>query len=129
MASSSLQDDKKSSDGTIEGVYSHSDFAEGEVVSTNAQQLHRKLRGRQVQLFAVGGAIGTCKWIYRILVLARRLKLTGIIALFVQMGAALPKGGPAGLFIGFVAYGTIMVAVNQCFGNIILPTPESTLTH
>ena len=32
------------------------------------------------------------------------------------MGASLPKGGPAGLFLGFVAYGTIILAVNQCFG-------------
>jgi amino acid transporter len=34
------------------------------------------------------------------------------------MGAVLPKGGPAGLFIGFVVYGTIMLAVNQCFGIV-----------
>lgn len=32
------------------------------------------------------------------------------------MGASLPKGGPAGLFLGFIAYGTIILAVNQCFG-------------
>lgn len=32
------------------------------------------------------------------------------------MGAALPKGGPAGLFLGFVVYGTMMLSVNQCFG-------------
>lgn len=39
------------------------------------------------------------------------------IALFVQMGAVLPKGGPAGLLLGFAAYGTIILAVNQCFGE------------
>jgi hypothetical protein len=34
------------------------------------------------------------------------------------MGATLPKGGPAGgLFIGFLAYGTIVMAVNECFGE------------
>lgn len=33
------------------------------------------------------------------------------------MGASLPKGGPAGLFLGFVAYGTIVLSVNQCFGR------------
>lgn len=32
------------------------------------------------------------------------------------MGATLPKGGPAGLFLGFCVYGTIILAVNQCFG-------------
>lgn len=40
-----------------------------------------------------------------------------LAALFVQMGASLPKGGPAGLFLGFVIYGTIVLAVNQCFGT------------
>ena len=49
-------------------------------------------------------------------VMGGRLPLTGP-ALFVQMGAVLPKAGPAGLFLGFVAYGTIILAVNQCFGE------------
>ena len=35
------------------------------------------------------------------------------------MGSALPKGGPAGLFLGFVAYGTIVLSVNQCFGESV----------
>lgn len=34
-----------------------------------------------------------------------------------QIGSALPKGGPAGLFLGFVVYGTMIFAVNQCFGE------------
>jgi amino acid transporter len=42
--------------------------------------------------------------------------MSGGLALYVQMGASLPKGGPAGLFLGFVLYGTIVLAVNQCFG-------------
>lgn len=33
------------------------------------------------------------------------------------MGASLPKGGPAGLFLGFVVYGTVIWSVNQCFGK------------
>lgn len=33
------------------------------------------------------------------------------------MGATLPKGGPGGLFLGFVIYGTVMLCVNQCFGK------------
>lgn len=33
------------------------------------------------------------------------------------MGASLPKGGPAGLFLGFVVYGTVIWCVNQCFGK------------
>ncbi|KIX07724.1 uncharacterized protein Z518_02378 [Rhinocladiella mackenziei CBS 650.93] len=81
-------------------------IAEGEIITAGSQQLHRKLRGREVQLIAVGGAIGT--------------------SLFVQMGAVLPRGGPAGLFIGFVVYGTIILAVNQCFAEMIcyMPIPS-----
>jgi len=43
---------------------STSDDATGMVtdISTGSQHLHRKLRGKEVQLFAIGGAIGTCKY-------------------------------------------------------------------
>lgn len=39
------------------------DVRSGSVVDVTAgsQALHRKLRGKEVQLFAIGGAIGTCK--------------------------------------------------------------------
>lgn len=33
------------------------------------------------------------------------------------MGSVLPKGGPAGLFLGFMIWGAVMVAVNECFGE------------
>lgn len=40
------------------------DFARGTsediLASSGSQALHRKLRGKEVQLFAIGGAIGTC---------------------------------------------------------------------
>ncbi|KAF9890623.1 hypothetical protein FE257_005754 [Aspergillus nanangensis] len=77
-----------------------------ELISAGSQHLHRRIGGKEVQLFAVGGAIGT--------------------SLYVQMGASLPKGGPAGLFLGFVAYGTIMLAVNQCFAEMVtyMPIPS-----
>jgi hypothetical protein len=38
------------------------DVNEGEMVTAGSQHLHRKLRGKEVQLFAVGGAIGTCMY-------------------------------------------------------------------
>ncbi|KAL4908425.1 hypothetical protein BDW74DRAFT_175107 [Aspergillus multicolor] len=72
-------------------------------ISAGSQHLHRKLGGKEIQLFAVGGAIGT--------------------SLYVQMGASLPKGGPAGLFLGFVLYGTIVLAVNQCFAEMVTYMP------
>ncbi|KAK1145551.1 hypothetical protein N8T08_004109 [Aspergillus melleus] len=77
-----------------------------DLISAGSQHLHRRLRGREVQLFAVGGAIGT--------------------SLFVQMAAVLPKAGPAGLFLGFVAYASIILSVNQCFAEMVcyLPVPS-----
>lgn len=94
------------------------DALPSELISAGSQDLHRKLGGKEVQLFAIGGAIGTCKWPTPVLKEAN----TNRVALFVQMGAALPKGGPANLFLGFVIYGTVMYSVNQCFG-----TPSVTL--
>ena len=40
---------------------SSSTGAPGEIITAGSQHLHRKLRGREVQLIAVGGAIGTCR--------------------------------------------------------------------
>ncbi|KAL1642523.1 hypothetical protein SLS61_009674 [Didymella pomorum] len=70
---------------------------------SGAQSLHRSLRGKEVQLFAIGGAIGT--------------------SLYVQMGSALPKGGPAGLFIAFLLWGGVMWAVNECFAEMVTYAP------
>ncbi|KAJ5650429.1 amino acid permease [Penicillium longicatenatum] len=52
--------------------------------------------------------------------------IAGAIALFVQMGQALPKGGPAGLFNAFLIWGIIMWAVNECFAEMVtyLPIPS-----
>lgn len=62
----------------------------------SSAHLQRRLRSKEVQLFAIGGAIGT--------------------GLFLQMGAALPKGGPGGLLLGFVIWGVVMLCINECFG-------------
>ncbi|KAJ5679164.1 hypothetical protein N7462_007408 [Penicillium macrosclerotiorum] len=74
-----------------------------ELISAGSENLHRRLGGKEVQMLAVGGAIGT--------------------SLFVQMGASLPKGGPAGLFLGFVVYGTVIWSVNQCFAEMVTYLP------
>ncbi|GME65054.1 hypothetical protein GTA08_BOTSDO02731 [Neofusicoccum parvum] len=76
---------------------------ESQLVSAGSQHLQRKLRSREVQLFAIGGAIGT--------------------SLYVQMGSALPKGGPAGLFIGFLVWGAVMLCVNECFAEMVCYAP------
>lgn len=75
----------------------------GEDVSVDetagSEHLHRKLRGTQVQLFAIGGAIGT--------------------SLFVQMANVLPKSGPAGLFLGFAIWATVLFSVNEAFAEMV----------
>jgi amino acid transporter len=42
------------------------------------------------------------------------------------MGSALPKGGPAGLFIAFFIWAMVMWAVNECFAEMVsyLPVPS-----
>lgn len=39
------------------------------------------------------------------------------------MGSALPKGGPAGLFIAFAIWGGVMWAVNECFAEMVTYVP------
>ena len=74
--------------------------------TAGAEHLHRQLRGTQVQLFAIGGAIGT--------------------SLFVQMANVLPKSGPAGLFMGFALWATVLWSTNECFAEMVcyMPIPS-----
>ena len=67
------------------------------VVDSRPPHLKRELEGKQVQLFAIGAAIGT--------------------GVFVSMGSYLPTGGPAGLFLGFLAWAIVVYGVNECYGK------------
>ncbi|EPE10853.1 general amino acid permease [Ophiostoma piceae UAMH 11346] len=95
----------KEKDPVADAPAAGSDVSEGVVsdIQAGSQHLHRKLRSKEVQLFAIGGAIGT--------------------SLYVQMGSALPKGGPAGLFIAFLIWGLVMWAVNECFAEMVTYAP------
>ncbi|KAH8803586.1 general amino acid permease [Xylogone sp. PMI_703] len=101
--SKSTSDPSKDFDAELDEKHISRTSLPGELITAGSEHLHRALGGKELQLFAVGGAIGT--------------------SLFVQMGASLPKGGPAGLFLGFVVYGTIMLAVNQCFAEMVTYLP------
>ncbi|ESK89860.1 general amino acid permease [Moniliophthora roreri MCA 2997] len=68
-------------------------------------QTHRKLKSRHIQLIGIGGTIGT--------------------ALFVQIGSALTKGGPASLFLGFTIWCTFILAVNNCLSEMVTWIPIS----
>lgn len=63
----SSQDEKTAVKATADLTSgSNADVTEGtsENLAAGSQALHRKLRGKEVQLFAIGGAIGTCKFFF-----------------------------------------------------------------
>lgn len=50
--------DTEPSPSTYDGDVAHGTSSH---INSGSQALHRNLRGKEVQLFAIGGAIGTCK--------------------------------------------------------------------
>lgn len=83
---------------------SNHDLQHGQV-SDNADNLHRRLSNRQIQLLAIGGSIGT--------------------ALFVSIGTGLAAGGPAALFIAYTLYSLVVACVNNCISEMIILQPVS----
>lgn len=80
-----------------------SDVAIGEIIHEEALQRH--LTPRQVQLFSIGGAIGT--------------------ALFVTIGYGLLHGGAASLLIAFIMQSCIVGLVNNCLAEMTTFMPVS----
>ncbi|KAK3670370.1 hypothetical protein LTR78_009723 [Recurvomyces mirabilis] len=76
-----------------------------EGVNENADQLHRRLGNRQIQLMAIGGSIGT--------------------ALFVSIGSGLHHGGPGSLFIAYTIYACMLGLVNNCISEMTILMPVS----
>lgn len=71
----------------------------------NVDDLKRRLTGRQMQMIAIGGSIGT--------------------ALFVSIGSGLTQGGPGSLFIAFIIYCVFLAAVNNCMAEMAVFMPVS----
>jgi amino acid transporter len=65
--------------------------------------LARKLKGRHMQMIAIGGSIGT--------------------GLFVTSGAALAGGGPAALIIAYGIIGILMFCTVQALGELAVTFP------
>jgi len=80
------------------------DLQQGQL-SDNADNLHRRLSNRQIQLLAIGGSIGT--------------------ALFVSIGNGLAAGGPGSLFIAYTLYSLVVACVNNCISEMIILQPVS----
>ncbi|KAJ7430487.1 amino acid permease/ SLC12A domain-containing protein [Mycena galericulata] len=45
--------------------------------------------------------------------------------LFVQIGAVLPVGGPGSLFIAFILWSTVVLAINNCLSEMVTWIPIS----
>lgn len=84
--------------------YTVADTDEG-IVIDNVDGLRRHLGGRQIQMIAIGGSIGT--------------------ALFVSIGGGLVQGGPGSLLIAFTMYCVFLAAVNNCMAEMAVFMPVS----
>ena len=69
----------------------------------NADQLARRLSGRQVQMIAIGGTIGT--------------------GLFLGTGTSLSTGGPASMLIAYAICGGIVFVTMLCLGEMAAFVP------
>ncbi|KAL8703282.1 MAG: hypothetical protein Q9201_003523 [Fulgogasparrea decipioides] len=80
---------------------------ESAAIATAESPLARKLKGRHLQMIAIGGSIGT--------------------GLFVGSGKALQQGGPASLLIAFSLIGAMLFCTVQALGEmaVLLPVAGS----
>lgn len=84
--------------------HASSDLQQGSL-HENADNLHRRLGNRQIQLIAIGGSIGT--------------------AIFISIGSALAAGGPGSLLIAYTLYTMVLVCINNCVAEMIVQHPVS----
>ncbi|KAK2803613.1 glyceraldehyde-3-phosphate dehydrogenase 1 [Onygenales sp. PD_10] len=73
------------------------------VSNTASSPLHRKLRGRHLQMIAIGGSIGT--------------------GLFVGSGKVLSNGGPASVLIAFALIGIMLYTTVHALGEMAVIFP------
>lgn len=74
-------------------------------IGNDTSRLNRDLKGRHMQMIAIGGAIGT--------------------GLFVGSGSALATGGPAALMIAFGLIGGMLFCVVHALGELAVLFPIS----
>jgi amino acid transporter len=70
----------------------------GDVEQGETDKLHRSLKGRHMQMIAIGGSIGA--------------------GLFVGSGGALAKGGPGSLIIDFIIIGIMLLLTVNAMGEL-----------
>jgi hypothetical protein len=80
----------------------------GGPVGNDTSRLDRKLKGRHLQMIAIGGSIGT--------------------GLFIGSGSALASGGPAAVMIDFGIVGIMLFCVIHALGELAVLFPISGLS-
>lgn len=105
-----MNDTEKNGDGVHGTFGDHAkgrqfsvDGADRAMVEGDQRALHRELKGRHMQMIAVGGAIGA--------------------GLFVGSGGAFQTGGPASVFLGFLIVGVQVYFLMQCLAEMCVLYP------
>lgn len=104
MAILSSKDKESPTAGVLKSSDPQHDLQEG-LMADNADNLQRHLDNRQIQLIAIGGAVGT--------------------ALFVSIGTGLYNGGPGSLFLAFTTQCIFLAMVNNCLAEMSTAYPVS----
>ncbi|KAF4552532.1 Amino acid permease-like protein 33 [Elsinoe fawcettii] len=100
MTTSTKSTDGKPSEVDMDGMWKPTSHAEGQVEEhvVAEEQLKRDLKGRQVNMLAIAGAIGT--------------------GLIIGSGQGLARGGPGSLFIAYTVTGAITYFVMTALGEM-----------
>ncbi|KAI2625138.1 putative amino acid permease [Xylaria nigripes] len=85
------------------GPYTHYYDMRQAALQTAQTHLARKLKGRHLQMIAIGGSIGT--------------------GLFVSSGRALEIGGPASVLLSYLIVGTMLYCTVQALGELTVAFP------
>ncbi|KAK7952607.1 amino-acid permease [Apiospora aurea] len=97
--------DKNETKGSGPSAYNHSthEVRDEEVGVVKSEALKKDLKGRHMQMIAIGGAIGA--------------------GLFIGSGGALSKGGPAALIIGYMIVGIMLLFTMQALAELSVLYP------